>query len=103
MLILVEKDTEPTVLEYAVAGVPVNITTGYAFTIHIGYATNPLAKAAVIHDGPKGLIRFEWQSADLKPGDYDGEILVKNTVSNTERTLKTEKIRILARIPIPSP
>lgn len=97
MLILVEKDTEPTVLEYAVEGVPVDITTGYAFTLNIGYST-PLSKAAVIHDGPKGLIRLEWTADDLKPGDFDGEIVVGNTTANTERTLKTEKIRILKRL-----
>jgi len=98
MLILVEKDTEPTVLEYAVEGVPVDITTGYAFTLHIGYPTNPLSKVAAIHDGPKGLIRLEWTADDLKPGDFDGEIVVGNTTANTERTLKTEKIRILKRL-----
>ena len=95
MLILVEKDTEPTILQYAVEGVPVDIT-GYAFTLHIGYS-QPLSKAAQIHDAAKGLIRIPWDPTDLKPGDYDGEIVV-TAPGNTERTLKTEKIRILKRL-----
>jgi hypothetical protein len=96
MMILVEKDTEPLVLQYKVDGVPVNIT-GFAFNLNIGYTTAPLVKAGVIHDAALGLIHFDWISTDLQDGDWDAEILVTNAAGR-EKTLKIQKLRIMKRL-----
>jgi hypothetical protein len=100
MLILVEKDTEPTVLQYTVGKEPIpGGIAGYSFTLVIG-STTPVSKVAAIQDAAAGLIRFDWVAGDLQQGDWEAEVLVTNP-QGKERTLKIPKLRILKRLPRP--
>lgn len=89
-------DTRPTRLTYKVAGQPVDITD-YAFTLKIGYKPEILAKAAVVADGPKGILEFPWASGDLVAGTWTAEILVVDAAGK-EKTHKIPGLKIEPRM-----